>query len=198
MQRKLATLLRNPDRVIMKYLRNVFGRAEAEEDYDVHWNYVDFRGKTVLDVGADWGSTARFFLGRGASKVVAVEGDSALATRLRQNFAGKNNVVCIEKLVTSFVDFESLIRQFKPDIVKVDVEGAERYLLNVSASVLSSVEKWLIETHSPKLYHQLQRCFRKVKFRSFKIEYGKYVANKYQADVHAKKNINVLLCERNF
>jgi hypothetical protein len=24
------------------------------------------------------------------------------------------------------------------------------------------------------------------------------VANKYQADVHAKKNINVLLCERNF
>ena len=51
-------------------------------DLDTHWGWLDVEGKVVLDVGADYGSTADFFLQRGAARVIAVEGDPRSFRRL--------------------------------------------------------------------------------------------------------------------
>jgi len=45
------------------------------EDYNECWGCVSYKDKTVLDLGADYGSTVYYFLKNGAKKVIAVEGD---------------------------------------------------------------------------------------------------------------------------
>ena len=51
-------------------IKNVGARVRPiyDEDYDFQWGKIDYKGKTVLDLGADIGSTADFFLGKGLRK----------------------------------------------------------------------------------------------------------------------------------
>jgi FkbM family methyltransferase len=102
--RKALTLLRNPRGVYHKYkskLVRLFGGIAPiyGEDYDSHWGFTSFKGKVVLDLGADYGSTAHYFLRRGARRVVAVEGDPRLAEELEENFRGDGRVVPIHLFI---------------------------------------------------------------------------------------------------
>jgi predicted methyltransferase len=96
LSKKWKTLRENPRGVIRKYINvaklhlfitnpeiPIFG-----EDYSKHWK-ADFKGKVVLDLGADYGSTAFYFLQKGAREVIAVEGDRILALNLAKNAKGR-------------------------------------------------------------------------------------------------------------
>ena len=161
--RKALTLLRNPRGVYHKYkskLVKLFGGIAPiyGEDYDSHWGFTSFKGKTVLDLGADYGSTAHYFLRRGARRVVAVEGDPRLAEKLEENFRGDGRVVPIHLFIESAGQVAELIERFDPDLVKVDVEGAERILLDLPRGLVEERE-WLVEAHSDELYERLKRFF---------------------------------------
>ena len=161
--RKALTLLRNPRGVYHKYkskLVKLFGGVAPiyGEDYDSHWGFTSFKGKTVLDLGADYGSTAHYFLKRGARRVVAVEGDPQLAGKLEENFRGDERVVPIHLFIERAEQVAELIKRFDPDLVKVDVEGAERILLDLPRGLVERRE-WLVETHSDELYERLKRFF---------------------------------------
>jgi len=157
LHRKLRTLVRRPHKVLFKYGRlvcsNLFRLITPlyGEDYNLHWNYTSFKDKVLLDLGADYGSTAQFFLQLKAKKVIAVESDEGYFRKLLKNFGKNTQVVCIPKHISSPKHLESLIRLFEPDIVKVDIEGAEEHLLGVNKDAIESVKEWLIETHSCKL-----------------------------------------------
>ena len=45
------------------------------EDYNKMYGFLDYTNKKVIDIGADIGSTALFFLDKGANIVLAVEGN---------------------------------------------------------------------------------------------------------------------------
>ena len=55
------------------------------EDYRQDYGMVDYAEKVVLDLGADVGSSADYFLRCGARRVVAVEGHPALYQELWKN-----------------------------------------------------------------------------------------------------------------
>jgi SAM-dependent methyltransferase len=161
--RKALTLLRNPRGVYHKYkskLVRLFGGVAPiyGEDYDSHWGFTNFKGKTVLDLGADYGSTARYFLRRGARRVVAVEGDPRLAEELEENFRGDGRVVPIHLFIEGTEQVAELIERFDPDLVKVDIEGAEKVLLDLPRGLVKGRE-WLVEVHSDELYERLKRLF---------------------------------------
>jgi predicted rRNA methylase YqxC with S4 and FtsJ domains len=180
-KRKSKTLFTNPRGVIIKYWRKFWAHLTGhyqpvfDEDYGKHWRYVSFVGKTVLDLGADYGSTADYFLANGARRVIAVEGDQQLACKLHCNFGNDKRVVCIHKWIASGKDITELIEKYAPDIVKVDIEGEEKQLLNVPIETLTKVNEWLVETHTPQLYKIVKRLFVKNKFKVFRVEYGKAV-----------------------
>src|SRR3990170_8039302 len=67
------------------------------ENYNVHWKYTSFKGKVILDLGADVGSTAKFFLKNGARRVIAVEGNDKNAYQLFHNYQNNNKVVCVRQ-----------------------------------------------------------------------------------------------------
>lgn len=144
----VASIFEDIQRAGLIMRKRIFG----SENYSVHWGYTDFSGKIILDLGADYGSTASFFLKHGAKKVIAVEGNFVLAEQLCSTFRKSDKVVPIKMWVNSPSQITKLIEKFKPDVVKCDIEGAETNLLQVQ---LKSADTWLVEAHSNEIYVQL-------------------------------------------
>lgn len=157
----------------------------TNEDYDLHWNFLSFKDKKILDLGADYGSTASYFLWKGAKQVIAVEGDHKLASKLKENFSNNNKVITIEKIINDPQDIANLIDSYSPDIVKSDIEGAEIHLLGVPDNILETVNEWLIEAHSQTIYHKLIECFSRLGFNVSQIFYNQVKVVK--AEMHDRK-----------
>ena len=132
----------------------------VEEDPAVHWAGVEARG-VVLDLGAgDFGRcghlpyppTAEHWLDQGASQVVAVD---ANASDL-EHYADNPAILTMATTIDGPEAIQLLIEQFRPSLVKVDIEGAEEHLLGVSADVLLIPNAYAIEAHSADLYRSLR------------------------------------------
>jgi len=173
-KRKILTFFKRPHQVIRKYFRILILREilplYSNENYDECWGFVSYKNKVVLDLGADYGSTAYYFLKRGAKKVIAVEGDESLALKLVHNYGRDPRVKCIYKWISSPKDIEQLIR-LQPDMVKVDIEGAEVHIAKVCPELLLSVKEWVIEVHEKEVYEELLKLFLSLKFKVFPIDY---------------------------
>jgi hypothetical protein len=148
-----------------------------------------------LDVGADYGSTASFFLRKGAEKVIAVESDPILFKELLSNFEGENKVIPVLLEVSKSQHLEDLITKFRPDVLKLDCEGCEVYLTTMTVSALLDVSEYLVETHGhigceTKL--QIEQLFDKIRYahETYEVLPGVEV-------VHAKKSWDdVVLAEQ--
>jgi len=137
-------------------------------------------------VGADYGSTASFFLQKGAERVIAVESDPILFKELFSNFEGENKVIPVLLEVSNRENLEDLISKFKPDVLKLDCEGCEVYLTTMTVSALLDVSEYLVETHEhigreTKL--QIEQLFDKIRYvhETYEVLPGVEV-------VHAKKS----------
>jgi SAM-dependent methyltransferase len=116
-----------------------------------HWGWLHVEGKTVLDVGADWGSTADFFLERGAARVVAVEADPKLFKRLEALAARARGLDAVQMRVSSVRDWERLLNAYKPDVVKSDCEGGEGWLLELDKRFFRLAGQWAVELHTSEM-----------------------------------------------
>lgn len=134
---------------LISFTSEVLGRElwGSLENYDSLYGYFDFRGKTVLDVGADYGSTADFFISKGALHVVAIECDRYLYRSLARRSRSRQ-ITPLRMCIENPDQFRSLITKYKPELAKVDCEGCEIALLGVDRQTLSSVKEWIIEVHT--------------------------------------------------
>ena len=151
---KLQTLIFHPKRVVKKYNDKIYyslfkiAKPLLNEDYGKHWNFTTFKGKTVLDLGADYGSTAWYFKRKGAARVIAVEGDHQRAELLKKN-SEKYEFFSYELMVKSAEDIEWLLKRHRNiDVAKVDIEGAEIFLSKCDPQLIKNIPFWMIETHS--------------------------------------------------
>ncbi len=115
------------------------------EDFSVLWP-ADYHGKTVLDIGADRGSTASYFLRNGARFVICVEGDPNRYRQLEANLPSLQNAEAIFKWISNPSDIAELLWYYA-DIVKIDVEGAEQHLLSVDPCMIWLHSEYMIEVH---------------------------------------------------
>jgi hypothetical protein len=131
------------------------------EDYELQWGKTDYRGKIVLDVGADVGSTAAFFLKKGAKKVIAVEGAEVCFARLKANASIFKDILPVFAFVDSPNHIENMIQKWIPDIVKMDIEGHESNLFQIKDEVFNKVPTYIVEVHSDRLLNSmLKKCIR--------------------------------------
>src|SRR4030042_374590 len=119
--RKIETLLRHPRKAFFKYKNRAYfkiinaPRPFIDEDYNHHWGFADFKGKSVLDLGADYGSTAWFFIEKGAKLVVAVEGDHDRAATLATNSV-KYGFTSFEEMITSPKSIDRFLENYHFEI----------------------------------------------------------------------------------
>jgi len=172
LERRLKVYSRRPDKLVKKGLCLLQRRVPplGGENYDWHWKYLSFRNKTVLDLGADYGSTADYFLRNGASKVIAVEGNKNYANKFYRLLGNDKRIVYLPMWICSGKTIDSLVELYIPDVVKVDIEGQEKLLLDVN---VGRVKEWLVETHMEQLYQVISKFFVHNGFKVSTVEYGK-------------------------
>ena len=115
------------------------------EDYSHHWP-VNVQGKTVIDLGADYGSTAYYFIRKGAIRVICVEGNPLRYSQLQANMRFLPNCVAVYRNIQSPADLTDVLKNIA-ETVKVDIEGAEAHLLKVAPSLVQQHYEWIIEVH---------------------------------------------------
>lgn len=130
--------------------------------WETEYGFVDYKGKRVMDIGADWGRTADYFLQKGAKEVIAVEGNPVFYRKLEENakrFLPDMTPILLP--IRGQGDFADLIKSWKPDLMQVDCEGCEIFLFRVADWIFSLVPEYLVETHSIALYRTMKtKCRR--------------------------------------
>jgi hypothetical protein len=117
---------------------------------------VDVKGKTVLDVDAGEGESAKFFLEHGAKKVVCIEPDSASYRNLLKNTKRFKGIEALN-------EYFSLQHLTIPhDFLKMDIEGYEEALLQTKLD-----QPAVIEVHGLQLRD-------KFKASGYRIEYSSH------------------------
>ena len=130
-----------------------------KEDYNHHYGAIRYRGKKVIDVGADIGSTADFFLRRGATEVIAVEGNKKLYAELVKNARKIPEIKPVFLYIKTSGHFEQLIRKHRPDVLQSDCEGCEVHLFKVPDEVFRMVPEYMVETHGDKVHkYMIRKC----------------------------------------
>lgn len=120
----------------------------------MHWAGIDWSNKRILDIGADVGSTAAYFLSQGALIVYAVEPNPPYFQQLQENARVYGDIIAIQKRIDSPQDLVDLLLETQPDIVKIDCETCELNLLGVDDTLLCKFE-FIIETHSNYILQKL-------------------------------------------
>lgn len=172
---------------------------------------ADYRNKTVLDVGAFCGETAVYFSAQGASKVILYEPVTAhhklIAKNLQANHVNAEvheEGIGAETSVRT-VHFDSLniafgltnkgqnqtmikirnvsdvLLESKADIAKIDCEGAETSLIDVSAVVLRKISFYFIEAHNPEIQKTIIKKFAEAGFEMNRepMQYNKQISMLY-------------------
>ncbi len=136
----------------------------GDENYDFFYGRLDYKDKVVVDVGADWGSTAEWFLERGAAKVICIDNNVAYLNRIKQHFGADPRIGIYHLNMVSKQAWVNLITECRPDILKSDCEGGEDYLDGVSESVLAITGEYLIEVHSDWVAFSIMSKLRLARF----------------------------------
>jgi len=125
-------------------------RVKPWEDLDLetHWGWLPVQGKVVLDVGAEHGSTADLFLSKGAAGVIAVEGDPRSFRRLKALADQRGSLQAVEMRISSVADWRKLLTSQSAQVVKVDCEGCEGFLLDLDDELFRKPEAWAVELHT--------------------------------------------------
>ncbi len=126
-------------------------------DYGREYGALDVAGQVVLDAGAEYGTTAQYFLARGARRVLVSELEPGHRARLERAAEADARLQVLPPL--SAQNFESWMQAFAPSRVKVDTEGAEASLLEVSQQAFTTPAAYVMETHTPALHAALIQRF---------------------------------------
>lgn len=136
----------------MELLKEYSDLASRElEIWERFYLPVDPAGLTVLDIGAGCGETAAFYLAHGAEKVISIEPVPSAFSILKRNVEKNGlNVVTIN-------DFFRLNHlSLEHDLMKMDIEGAEKLLLGYHRKLETPI---VIEAHSDRIANSLIKKF---------------------------------------
>ena len=125
--------------------RNLKPLCKWVDFYDYLWSYssLNYTDKVVLDIGADVGSSAIFFLLSGAKKVYMVENNPNYIKEYKRlkEIGYLNGILNNTELIDA-----SDINNINFDILKMDCEGCELDLL--TSTLLDKAKEFVVAIHS--------------------------------------------------
>ena len=121
------------------------------EHYDNEYGYLNVAEKTILDIGADVGTSSDYWLQHGAAKIFAIEGYKPSYDQLIKNIEEQHweNIITPEQMwICDTAQFSYLLNKYGyADICKIDCEGCEKYWLELEDEVISIPNIYIIEFH---------------------------------------------------
>lgn len=133
--------------------------SNCDESYDEHYGALEWKDKVVMDVGADYGSTAYWLLEKGAKQIIAIESDNNLFNQMILNIEEDSRIVPINMTISKPEDWEYLINTYPCNVIKSDCEGGEEFLLYINNDILKKVPEYCIEIHNCNAISSFKRKF---------------------------------------
>lgn len=157
-----------------------------------HWSDIsDVQDKIVMDLGCGWlfqpfESTPEYFINRGAKSVIGVEADGGEVQKLKGLYPN-HTFIC--KTVLSENDLIELFETYKPDVVKMDIEGYESVIDKMTSEQWNSIIEIGVEYHNPTCKAILEKKLVEFGFQITHINsFGWFVTDSnIMGIMHAKK-----------
>lgn len=130
-------------------------------------------GVRCFDVGGAIGYDALLLVKLGAERVVTFEADRAVAGALAANVSlnGLEDMIEVRAEPVGrgfgFTELDAVARAaFVPDLVKIDVDGAEAQVLGGAGDLIASARSsFIIETHTPELEQECGEILARAGYR---------------------------------
>lgn len=154
--------------------RDIKGIITSENPKE-HWGFLYVQDKVVLDLGCGINSehtpTPWYFIqDRGAKKVIGVDSNPQSYQWFKQNYNIQNFII-FSDVIDRYEKIVFLFDYFKPQVVKMDIEGAEIYMNALNNELFDTVEQIAIEYHS---FPCLVAIEGKLKENNYILEYYKF------------------------
>lgn len=169
-------------------LRKIAGEIHTEAPSD-HWRFLPIDGQTILDLGCGINSehtpTPMYWIQNKAKFVAGVDPSAQSYEWFKTNFNLKNFVMH-QDYVDRIEKFELYLGYYKPNVLKIDIEGGELYLNGLDPKYLSGVRHIGIEYHNLSC---LVSCERLLQDNGYEIEFYKFphLDIDYQGVMYAHK-----------
>ena len=125
-----------------------------------HWSDItNIDNKIVMDLGCGWlfqpfQSTPEYFISRGAKLLIGVEADGGEVQKL-QTLYPNHTFIC--KTILSETHLIELFWTYRPQVIKMDIEGYESVINKMTSEQWISVEEIGVEYHNPTCKEILER-----------------------------------------
>jgi hypothetical protein len=131
------------------------------------------KDKFVLDIGADYGTSAEYYLLHGARYVWAVDAGKEFVERMNRELCVMypDKVTAQWFFINSPAHFDYVISRpvdlagKSPEIVKVDIEGFEIHMVGMNDEIFSAPNEYLIEVHSKVIRELITKKLLKNNYR---------------------------------
>lgn len=161
------------------------------ENPDEHWGFLHPKGKTVLDLGCGINNEQFlptpmwFIMQKDAKKVIGVDGNPQSYQWFKLNYNVQNFIPFMD-MIDRYEKIEFYFDYFKPQVVKMDIEGSEIYMNAFRNDLFDNVEEIGIEYHSLPCLIAVEN---KLKENGFTIEYYKFehLEIEHQGVLYARK-----------
>jgi len=135
-------------------------KVESKE-WEKNYLPINLSGKSVLDIGAGEGETAKFFHDHGAARVICIECSNTAIVKLRLNAKQHQWIKPLHK----HFELSDLGMQF--DFMKMDIEGYEEILLQTTLE-----KSAVIEVHGLPLIQRFRDAGYRVEYNSQECRLG--------------------------
>ncbi len=169
-------------------LRKIAGEIHTEAPSD-HWRFLPIDGQTILDLGCGINSehtpTPMYWIQNKAKFVAGVDPSAQSYEWFKTNFNIKNFVIH-QDYIDRIEKFQLYLGYYKPDVLKMDIEGGELYLNGLDPQYLSGIRHIGIEYHNLPC---LVSCERLLQDNGYEIEFYKFphLDIEYQGVLYAHK-----------
>lgn len=145
------------------------------ENPSEHWEFIECNNEVAVDLGCgrwekieyrdpSWLTTPEWLLHKGASHVYAYDIDPAEVEWYNTTLSPSKNITAYHKQINNVEDIREIFNTVKPTVVKCDIEGYERAILDLSDVEFLTVKFYAIETHSDELYSKFVERFNNLKY----------------------------------
>jgi hypothetical protein len=145
------------------------------EKPSLHWKYIQCKDQVAMDLGCgrweqvefrdpSWPTTPEYLIELGASKVIAVDIDPSEIEWYKANVSTKSNVVALHRNINSVDAVRELLNEYKPTVIKCDIEGQENCFLQLSDEEFCSVKMYALETHADYLHNLFLEKFNNLNY----------------------------------
>lgn len=155
-------------------MREVKGIITSEHPNN-HWHFLNVKDKVVLDLGcginSEYTPTPWYFIvEQNAKFVVGVDSDNNSYQWFKEHFVVKNFIPIMD-WVDRWEKIQMYIQYWKPEVIKMDIEGSEIFMQPLDDRIFDNVEEIAIEYHNLPCLMTIENKLKQV---GFKLEYYKF------------------------